>query len=64
MVVKIIKKGDIMTIVVYNCKKCPEGTSGKCDGKTENCMCKRCPRNLGQCLITKYCRETESVLDF
>jgi hypothetical protein len=53
-----------MAIVVYNCKKCPESIASKCDEKVENCMCKRCPRNLGQCLITKYCKETESVLDF
>jgi len=52
-----------MPIVVYNCNKCPEFRASKCDGKVEDCMCRRCPRNLGQCLITKYCRETESVLD-
>ena len=25
--------------------------------------CKHCPRNLGQCITVKYCRETESVLE-
>lgn len=45
-----------------NCKYCLELKAGNCDGKAQDCMCKRCPRNLGQCLITRYCRETESVL--
>lgn len=45
-----------------NCKYCSELRAGNCDGQVEDCMCKRCPRNLGQCLTTRYCRETESVL--
>lgn len=45
-----------------NCKNCPEFNKS-CDGKPENCMCKGCPRNLGKCIITKYCTETESVLE-
>lgn len=45
-----------------NCKHCPDFKEGNCDGKANDCMCKKCPRNLGQCLITRYCRETESVL--
>lgn len=50
-------------IVVFNCKKCPEYINNNCDGKVNNCMCKNCPRNLSQCIITKYCRETESVIE-
>lgn len=46
-----------------NCDKCPEISTGKCDGKNEDCICRRCPRNLGQCLTTKYCRETESIIN-
>lgn len=53
----------VMDIVVYNCEKCPDFKQNKCDGKEVNCMCKKCPRNLGQCLTVRYCRETESVLD-
>ena len=51
-----------MTIAATNCAKCPDFLSKDCDGKAEDCMCKRCPRNLGTCLITRYCRETESVM--
>ncbi|SFB34341.1 hypothetical protein [Clostridium frigidicarnis] len=46
-----------------NCIQCPELKAGNCDGLALDCMCKRCPRSLGKCLITKYCSETESVLD-
>ena len=45
-----------------NCDKCPEILAKRCDGKVSDCICKRCPRNLGQCLTTKYCRETESII--
>ncbi|WP_190285291.1 hypothetical protein [Clostridium sp. JN-1] len=45
-----------------NCKGCPEFNKG-CDGKDKGCMCRICPRKLGKCLITRYCRETESVLN-
>jgi hypothetical protein len=45
-----------------NCSKCPEFLEKQCDGKVENCICKKCPRNLGQCIVTKYCRETESII--
>jgi hypothetical protein len=45
-----------------NCKGCPDFTENKCDGKTEDCICRRCPRNLGKCITTKYCTETESIL--
>lgn len=48
--------------ISLNCKKCPEYAEKKCDAKAENCMCRKCPRNLGVCLITKYCRETESAI--
>ncbi|KYH31678.1 hypothetical protein CLTEP_23410 [Clostridium tepidiprofundi DSM 19306] len=46
-----------------NCKKCPEFLNGNCDGNDEKCMCRRCPRNLSECLVTRYCRETESPLE-
>lgn len=46
-----------------NCKECPDFKENKCDGKANDCMCKRCPRSLGKCLITRYCSETESVLN-
>ncbi|MFL0253324.1 hypothetical protein ACJDT4_23230 [Clostridium neuense] len=45
-----------------NCKHCPEFKDKNCDGKVNDCMCRKCPRNLGQCLTTRYCRETESVI--
>ncbi|MCY6372787.1 hypothetical protein [Clostridium ganghwense] len=51
-----------MTVVKDNCVKCPEFKNKECDGKADGCMCRNCPRNLGECLITKYCRETESVI--
>ena len=46
-----------------NCEKCPEALTKQCDGNASDCMCKRCPRNLGQCLTTRYCRETESIIN-
>ncbi|HSP48292.1 MAG TPA: hypothetical protein VLN47_09490 [Clostridiaceae bacterium] len=49
-------------ILGENCKHCPEyGVS--CEGNDSGCLCYRCPRNLGQCIMVKYCRETESILD-
>lgn len=51
-----------MTVVQENCKRCPEFQTNNCDGNAENCMCRNCPRNLGECIITRYCRETESVI--
>ncbi len=45
-----------------NCKHCPE-YGDTCEGNDPSCLCYQCPRNLGQCIIVKYCRETESVLD-
>lgn len=45
-----------------NCTKCIEYKEKNCDGKAEDCICRKCPRNLGQCLVTKYCRETESII--
>ena len=45
-----------------NCRFCPE-FKNTCQGGATDCICYRCPRNLGQCLILKYCRETESVLN-
>lgn len=47
-----------------NCENCPEKKLGKCSGDDLRCLCYRCPRNLGQCLCVKYCRETESVLNY
>jgi hypothetical protein len=46
-----------------NCKNCPDFLNENCDGKATDCMCRRCPRSLGKCLITRYCSETESVLN-
>lgn len=45
-----------------NCKYCEEFKSGDCDKSATDCICKKCVRNLGQCLTTRYCRETESTL--
>lgn len=48
---------------IKNCRYCPlYGQS--CDGNASDCLCLRCPRNLGQCIKVRYCRETESILDF
>lgn len=44
-----------------NCKYCLEFNK-TCDGTAKDCLCRRCPRNFGQCIVVKYCRETESVL--
>lgn len=52
-----------MAVVKDNCRKCPELLNKGCNGKAQDCMCRKCPRNLGECIITKYCRETESVID-
>lgn len=52
-----------MTVSGDNCKHCPEFSSSNCKGNAEDCMCRRCPRNLGKCLVTKYCTETESVIN-
>ncbi len=46
-----------------NCDKCPEASTKQCNGGDVDCICKRCPRNLRQCLTTKYCRETESIIN-
>ncbi len=51
-----------MSIINNNCKLCPEFMKD-CNGEVEDCMCKRCPRNLGKCLVTRYCTETESILN-
>lgn len=51
-----------MTIVEKNCNVCPE-FGKQCQGKAEDCICRRCPRSLGKCLITRYCTETESILN-
>lgn len=45
-----------------NCMKCPEKEKGNCLGNESNCMCVKCPRNLPECLIVKYCRETETPI--
>ena len=56
------KEVNEMAVGGDNCKNCPDFIAVKCDGKAEDCMCRRCPRNLGKCIVTKYCSETESVL--
>ncbi|GFP78370.1 hypothetical protein [Clostridium fungisolvens] len=48
----------------FNCSYCPDFKNGNCDGEDKNCLCRECPRNLGQCICVKYCRETESILTF
>ncbi|PKK40022.1 hypothetical protein ABB02_00817 [Clostridiaceae bacterium JG1575] len=45
-----------------NCRHCPS-YGQDCSGGALDCLCLRCPRNLGMCLKVRYCRETESVLD-
>lgn len=56
------KRRITMAVGGDNCKHCPEYKEKKCDGKADNCLCRRCPRNLGSCLMLRYCRETESAL--
>jgi hypothetical protein len=46
-----------------NCRNCDDFKSKKCLGEADECICMRCPRNIGKCKITHYCSETESVLD-
>ena len=53
-----------MSILARNCEKCPEKLRYTCNGNDVECMCVKCPRNLGECLVIRYCRETESVLEF
>ena len=48
---------------IKNCRYCPL-YGDTCDGQAADCLCLRCPRNLGQCIRVRYCRETESILDF
>lgn len=62
MISKFLERKKSM-VLNNNCKACPE-LKNNCDGKVENCMCKSCPRNLGKCIITRYCTETESVLNY
>lgn len=47
---------------ISNCDRCYEKEDNRCDGAVDDCICKKCPRNLGQCLTTRYCRETESII--
>ena len=61
VVIEKRKDVNIMVLKSNNCKNCPEFNKS-CHGEPENCMCKGCPRNLGKCIITKYCTETESIL--
>lgn len=49
-------------ILAKNCIGCPELENETCKGNEEGCMCLKCPRNLGECIIVRYCRETESPL--
>ncbi|EJO5348950.1 hypothetical protein NRP93_003100 [Clostridium botulinum] len=52
-----------MNIDNDNCSKCINILKSNCDGKLENCICRKCPRNIEKCIITKYCSETESTLN-
>lgn len=45
-----------------NCRYCPQYRD-TCQGQASDCLCLRCPRNLGQCIKVRYCRETESILE-
>jgi len=57
------ERNEELDSALKNCRHCP--LYGKsCEGHATDCLCLRCPRNLGQCIKVKYCRETESVLDF
>lgn len=49
-------------ILAKNCIVCPELENKTCKGNEADCMCLKCPRNLGECIIVRYCRETESPL--
>lgn len=51
-------------VINSNCKKCIFLKDGRCDGEDKSCMCKFCPRNLSICIVTKWCRETESPITF
>lgn len=53
-----------MIKIGHNCERCPEKDERRCDGLAEDCICRVCPRKLGQCIITRYCRETESTISF
>ncbi|WP_050606189.1 hypothetical protein [Clostridium niameyense] len=46
-----------------NCDKCKQVLKLDCNKKVDNCICKRCPRNIEKCIITRYCSETESTLN-
>lgn len=47
-----------------NCSKCKEFFEEECIENDGPCMCKDCPRNLGKCVVTKWCSETESALEY
>ena len=51
-------------VLSNNCRVCPDYKNNKCDAKAMDCLCRRCPRTMGKCIITKYCSETESILIF
>lgn len=48
-------------MISRNCGQCPD-FGEKCNGGDIYCMCLECPRDLATCIVTKYCRETESIL--
>lgn len=47
-----------------NCRRCKEYLGEECVEKDGRCMCKDCPRNLGKCITTRWCSETESPLEY
>lgn len=51
-----------MKVYKDNCMRCPEYKDNNCNGQATDCMCKNCPRNLGECITVRYCRETESTI--
>ena len=49
-------------MIAINCLRCPEYKEKNCNGNKMDCLYVKCPRNLGECLVVRYCRETESRL--
>lgn len=52
-----------MYILSNNCLKCYEYIKNNCRGNMSDCLCVKCPRNLGECFKVRYCRETESIIE-
>lgn len=50
-------------LINSNCSKCREYFKQQCVEETGRCICKDCPRDIHYCILTRWCRETESPLD-